>query len=243
MAEARNLPLIAIGVCIALLCSPAGRAQATRPSCLPVAVDTTGGTFSYTVRIESGAVTCAIARQVARDAADWPVGAAGWRCTIGQHPDSWAFSCAHGAAVVDAYGPTRERSPWVTAEAKLRIGLLEPRATLGLVLRSVRVRSCGTLRPWVVADYERVDGATLTVGEGRPSPCANLGVAPRLAVWRIHGNPALLFEFCSPSGCARLWGDYALDWREGDVGITLLTHGLAQGELLSIAQSMAAVPA
>ena len=73
--------------------------------------------------------------------------------------------------------------------------------------------------------------------------CANLGVAPRLAVWRIHGSSASLIEFCAPTGCARLWGDYALDWRERGIQITLQTHGLSQRQLLTIARSMTVVHA
>ena len=44
-------------------------------------------------------------------------------------------------------------------------------------------------------------------------------------------------------GEARLSGDYALDWHESGLGINLFTHGLRQAELLTIARSMATVPA
>ena len=56
-------------------------------------------------------------------------------------------------------------------------------------------------------------------------------------------SPASLIEFCAPTGCARLWGDYALDWRERGIQITLLTHGLSQRQLLTIARSMTVVRA
>jgi hypothetical protein len=131
----------------------------------------------------------------------------------------------------------------VIAQARTRIGLLAPRTrTVGLEVLRVRVRSCGR-RKWVTADYRRADHATLTVGEGRPHTCANLGVSPQLAVWRIHGSRAHLIEFCAPVGCSRITGDYALDWRERGIQITLLGHGLRQRELFEIAQSMTVVPA
>jgi hypothetical protein len=234
---------------LALSLTPAGHGTGTAgQGCMPVSVVTTVGTFTYAVRVEAGAVGCGAARAAVRDVADWPpdgdrTGSAGWRCSIGQDPGSWAISCARGKAVVRAYGPVRERDPWVVAQARTRIGLLAPRArTVGLEPRSVRVRSCGS-RKWVTAEYRRVDGATLTVGEGRPHTCANLGVSPQLAVWRIHGRPARLIEFCAPAGCSRLTGEYALDWRERGIQITLLTHGLRQRELLTVAKSMKVVPA
>ena len=234
----------------ALSLTSAGRATVTAgKGCMPVSVATTLGTFTYAVRVEAGAAGCGAARAAVRDVADWPPdgddgsGAAGWRCSIGQDPGSWAISCARGEALVRAYGPVREHDPWVIAQARTRLGLLAPRTrTVGLVLQSVRVRSCGS-RKWVTADYRRSDGATLTVGEGRPYTCANLGVSPQLAVWRIHGRPARLVEFCAPAGCSRLTGEYALDWRERGIQITLLTHALRQRDLLTIAQSMTVVPA
>jgi hypothetical protein len=234
----------------ALSLTSAGRATVTAgKGCMPVSVATTLGTFTYAVRVEAGAAGCGAARAAVRDVADWPPngddgsGAAGWRCSIGQDPGSWAISCARGDALVRAYGPAREHDPWVIAQARTRLGLLAPRTrTVGLELRSVRVRSCGS-RKWVTAEYRRADGATLTVGEGRPHTCANLGVSPQLGVWRIHGSPAHLSEFCAPAGCSRFTGDYALDWRERGIQITLLTHGLRQRDLFTIAQSMTVVPA
>jgi hypothetical protein len=242
--------LVALGVCTALmLCSAAvARGQRVGKRCMPVSIENRLGTVTYTVENEAGAVGCELARSVVRDAAAGPpgadeAGAAGWRCAVGQDPRSWAISCARAGAIVRAFGPVREHDPWAVAEARMRIGLLAPASTVGLVLRQVRLRSCGGLRKWLRADYTRADGATLTVAEGRPYTCANLGVSPRLAVWRIHGSAASLLEFCAPSGCARLSGEYALDWRERGVQVTLVTHGLRQRELLTIARSMAAVPA
>jgi hypothetical protein len=120
--------------------------------------------------------------------------------------------------------------------------MLAPTSTVGLVVSHVRVRGCGDTFKWVVAEYTRQDGATLTIGEARPG-CGNIGIEPLLSVWRIHGQRAPLSEMCNPTGCSRLWGDYALEWSERGVGITLLTHGLTQRELLTIARSMTVVAA
>jgi hypothetical protein len=242
---------VVLGGCAALVLSPSatGRDQSADTSCLPISLKNPVGAYTYTVRIEAGSVGCGLARSVMRDAADWPPGAdegaaaTGWHCAVGQAPTSWAISCRRGGAVVRAYGPVRERDPWVIAEAQLRIGLLAPTSSGGLVLKRIRMRSCGSVRKWLEADYAGANGATLTVGEGRPYACANLGLAPQLAVWRVHGSPARLVEFCAPTGCSRLWGDYALTWRERGLQIVLLTHGLSQRELLTLAQSMTGVPA
>ncbi len=144
-----------------------------------------------------------------------------------------------------AYGPVREQNPWVTAAVRLTMRVLAPTSTLGLVLRDVRPRlHCDlTIKESLTADYARADGATLTIAEGKPYACGNLGNPPVLAVWRIHGHPASLTELCAPTGCARLWGEYALDWNERGDEIVLMTHGLRQRELLAIARSMTGVRA
>lgn len=231
----------------ALSSASAGGATAGK-TCQPISVANTLGTFTYTTRVDAGSVGCGLARSVLRDAADWPPGTdsavtSRWRCTVEQEPSPWAISCVHGGAVVRAYGPKRERDPWVIAAARSRIGVMAPASTAGLALRDVRLRSCGSAAKWLVARYSRADGARLTIAEGRPHTCANLGDSPRLAVWRLHGSPASLIEFCAPAGCARLSGDYALDWRERGIEITMLTHGLHQRELFAIAGGMTAVPA
>ena len=237
--------------CAALVLSSSatGGARSVGKGCLPISIQNALGTFTYVVRTEAAGVGCGLARAVVRDAADWPPGAdegaaaAGWHCTVGQEPTSWAISCSRGGAIVRAYGPVREHNPWVVAEARLRIGLLAPTSTVGLALVRIRLRSCGALRKWLEADYTRGDGATLTLAEGKPFVCANLGLSPLLSVWHINGSAARLAEFCAPTGCARLWGDYALGWREHGLQLTLLTHGLTQRELLTIARGMTAVPA
>jgi hypothetical protein len=216
---------------------------------MPVSVTTTDGTFTYSTEVMLGRVVCGVARAVLRDAADWPPGEEGtppgWRCTAGNGASwEWAISCTKGYAIVRAFGPVHELDPWVIAQVRLRIGLRAPNATAGLTLERLRLRGCGAgARPWLEADYRRGDGATLTIAEGRPYVCANLGLAPPLAVWSIDGNAARLVEFCAPTGCARLTGEYALDWRDDGLEVTLLTHGLDQHELLLIARSLRVAPA
>lgn len=240
---------VAFGTCVALVLSSSGTAGArtSGKACLPISIQNSLGTFTYLVRVEAGGVGCGLARAVVRDAADWPPGAdegaaaAGWHCTVGQEAASWAISCGRRGAIVRARGPVREHNPWVVAEARLRIGLLAPTSTVGLALVRIRLRPCGAVRKWLEADYMRADGATLTVAEGKPDTCSNLGLSPVLSVWHIHGNRAPLAEFCAPTGCARLWGDYALGWAERGLQVTLLTHALRQRELLTIARGMTAV--
>jgi hypothetical protein len=242
-----RVTVAATGAALALS-SPASSGHVAARGCLPISIANGSSTFTYSVRVEAGHVPCGLARAALRDAADWPPdddagGAAfGWRCKVGEDPSSWALSCARGAAIVRGYGPVRERRPWVIAQVRLRIGVLAPSASAGLTLGHIELRPCGKRR-WLVAHYRSAAGATLTIGEGRPNVCANLGVAPTLSAWRIHGQPARLLEFCAPAGCARATGEYALAWRERGLGINLLTHRLTEHELLAIARSMTVVPA
>jgi hypothetical protein len=233
-----------------LLTSPvSARAGHAPRACLPISVATTEGVFTYAVRVEGRPTACSAARAVLRDAADWPPGAdegeaaLGWNCVVGQSRWSWALSCSRGHRLVRGYGPRREHDPFVIAEARLRIGALAPSEPRGLAAHRWRARRCAPHTQEFQVDYARADGATLTVAEGRPYGCGNLGVAPQLAVWRVHGAAARLMEFCAPTGCARLTGDYVLDWRERGLEITLVTHRLEQRDLLAIARSMKPVPA
>jgi hypothetical protein len=243
--------LIAFSAMAALLPSAvaATRSDQAATTCLPISVATTRGVFTYAIRIEGAPVSCALARAVVRDAADWPPGAddraaaVGWHCLAGRARASWAVSCSRGRAIVRGYGPAPEHDPIVIAEARLRIGALAPQVTAGLASRRARVDRCALHARELRVDYARSDGATLVLVEGRPTACNNLGVAPTLAVWHVHGSPARLLEFCAPTGCARLIGDYALDWRERGLEITLVTHGLSQRELFAIARSMTPIAA
>lgn len=223
--------------------APAAQARGTGGgrSCLPVSVWTTTGVYTYTVRVERGGVSCGEARSVLRDAADWPPPVA-WHCAVGQNPAGWAISCTRGRAVVAAFGPVEERSPWVRAEARLRIGLRQPRETAGLALVAVRVeRRCGNVG-WVTASYRRGD-STVLIAEGRPTVCGNIGAAPVIAVWHIDGKPVRLVEFCAPTGCSRLEGDYGLDWFTGRLEVTILTSHVSQRQLLAVSKSLSPVPA
>jgi hypothetical protein len=224
-------------------------AERATKACLPISVATTRGVFTYDVRIEGRPMACSVARAVLRDAADWPPdadegrAAHGWNCVVGQSRASWALSCGRGHRLVRAYGPHREHDAFVIAEARLRMGALAPSTLQGLAARRWRGRRCAPRTKELEVDYARADGAALTVVEGRPYGCGNFGVAPQLAIWRVHGATARLLEFCAPTGCSRLTGDYVLDWRERGLEISLVTHRLEQRELLALARSMRPVPA
>jgi hypothetical protein len=239
---------LAILVCaLAVVSRSAGAGgEISDEECLPISVWTTSGTFTYTVRVETGNVHCRLARAVLRDAALWPpdeaAAAADWSCSVGGGSRAWAVSCVRGPAIVRAYGPARERDPWVIAAARLRVPVLAPSSTFGLALGGVRRLRCGNQHKFLKARYARSDGATLTIAEGESYACGNLGVAPVLTSWEVHGHPARLLEWCTPTGCARLSEDYALEWRERGIEVVLVTHKVRQRELLGIARSMTLVP-
>ena len=169
----------------------------------------------------------------------------GWQCQVGEDRGSWAISCTGRGSVIRAYGPIAHTGTWAQAAAQARIRVEIPRTTLGLSLtNAVGAKRCGGSEgpSWVYATYGRADGASLTVAEGRPYTCGQLGGPTLVAVWNIRGHAAGLSEYCGPTGCARISGQWALDWVEQGIEITLITGRLSQHELLAIAQSLSSLP-
>jgi hypothetical protein len=250
---------LAIGSIAAIVLAAAcvaGVAHAAATRCSSIAVTTpgaAGSAFSYRIEVSTGTLDCGAARSILRSAVTRPIFNSGpvatfdgWKCTLGASVEPWIVSCARGGVVARADGPEVERDPWLFAAASLTMPVLEPTAapSLGFVLRGVRPRGkCSNTVPEqeVVAGYGRSDGATIRFFESRP-PCGNLGVAPVLAHWRIHGHPAALLEYCTgPLGCSRTTGEYALHWQERGNDMTIVTHGVRQTELLALARSLAVV--
>lgn len=224
--------------------------------CSSIAVTTPGApgsVYSYRIHVSTSSADCGAARSILRSAVTRPVFGSGptatlegWKCKLWGSGQPWVVSCTRGAVVARAYGPVLVHDPWLFTAASLAMPVLEPTAapSLGFVLRSVRPKgSCTNTAPQqqAVAEYARWDGATVTVDEAKPQ-CGNLGLDPVLAHWRIHGSPATLLEYCiGPLGCSRTTGEYALHWQERGDDITILTHGLRQSELLTLATSMTVV--
>ncbi len=217
----------------------AGAARAAR-ACGTFSVLPMWTRYTYSVQVERGAVSCTDAMRTLYRAAN-DGSAAGWVCVVGQDRQSWAISCSRTSSVVRAYGPVAHAGTWSDAATYSHMVVGVPATTLGLKLESaVGAMRCGGMphRPWVIAMYRRPDGATLQVAEGRPYTCGQLGAPARVAVWNIDGHAAHLFEDCAPVGCARITGEWALDWVERGMEVTFMTHGLSQHELLAIATSM-----
>jgi hypothetical protein len=219
-------------------------------TCKPISVIAASGTYEYLVRIEEGTVTCTHARAVLVVAAGWP-GPPGWSCRVGTGGEPWAISCTRSGALIRAYGPRLVRAaatpaapnPWEAEAEKLSSFLYEPSFSAGLRLTGIELLpSCAGVKFTIAAYYGTTGGATLTIAEGAPQTCGQLGDPPRLATWWIHGHPASLSEFCAPTGCARTSGDYALDWRTQGREITLMTHNVGQHALLAVARSLRRVP-
>lgn len=207
------------------------------------------GTFAYVVRIESGTIACGPARAVLEAAASWP-GPNGWQCSPGTGEEPWGISCARAGNLIRAYGPTLVRAapapaaqdPWQLEAGQLGRFLLEPSFTAGLALTGIQLQPpCPGIKFTIVASYGTSGGTTLDIAEGNPVTCGQVGNPPRLATWWIHGHPVSLTEFCAPTGCARSSGDYALGWHEQGRGITLITHGFGQHQLLAVAKSFTRV--
>jgi len=253
---------VAIGLAAAALLAVTGAAEtasvaAASPEtiCSPIAVKTKfphPAVYTYRIGVSTGPSGCGAARSILRQALTRPLfgtGPAatvnGWRCALWTN-EAWTVSCARGATVARAYGPTLEQDPWLLAAASLTMRVLQPTSAsaLGFVLRGVKHKAeCSNSVPQqeVTASYEGAGGAKITIVEDKP-PCGNLGDSPVLAHWWIHGHPATLLEYCSgPPGCSRTTDEYALYWQEHGDDIVILTHGVRQSELLALARSMALV--
>jgi hypothetical protein len=202
--------------------------------------------YTYTVQIQRGNVPCGEARTVLyRSVEGPPFRSPGWQCQVGEARGSWAISCTGRGSVIRAYGPIAHTGTWAQAAAQAGIRVEIPRTTLGLSLtNAVGAKRCGGGKgpSWVYATYGRTDGASLTVAEGRPYNCGQLGVPALVAVWNIRGHAARLSEYCGPTGCARISGQWGLDWMERGMEITLITRRLDQHELLAIARSLTSLP-
>ncbi len=220
-------------------------------ACGVISVSASYGTFAYSVRVESGTTSCAVARSILAQAAsigDLRHRFRNWQCTAGQGSEAWGLSCRGKGSLIRAYGPdltgprTEYTDLWAPVAGQLEMPVLAPADAAGLLLSDVTPGvSCGKGQQWLTGTYTGFDGAELTIIEGKPYSCGNLGEPVVLAVWHIHGQPATLTEYCAPAGCARLTGDYALQWQEYGVSLLLTTHGFGQHELLAVARSMALV--
>lgn len=220
--------------------------------CASVSATTTEGTYSYDVRVERGTASCAVARRIVIEAIDAPPANTVWRCAIGSPGDAWALSCTKGASLVRAFGPTLTRvavalvppayDPWEREAEILGAFLYKPSFTAGLSLTLMTENGCRGSQFSVVADYGAGSSRALGVAESKPHACGNLGIPPRLAIWKIHGQPATLAEDCGPIGCSRLTGDYSLIWREDGREITLFTRNFGQHDLLAVARGFTRVP-
>lgn len=232
-------------------------AVASTTACSSIAVTTAqaapGSVYTYGIDVSSGSVDCGAARFILRAAVTGPAFTSGpsatidgWRCKLWGRGEPWVVSCAHGVVVARAYGPVLEHDPWLFTAASLTMPVFEPTATwsLGFVLRSAEPKgNCTNTVPQqqALASYGRRDGATITVWEAKPQ-CGNIGLDPVLAHWWIHGSPAALYEYCTgPLGCSRTTGEYALYWPERGVALAIVTHGVRQSELLTLARSMTVV--
>lgn len=87
-----------------------------------------------------------------------------------------------------AFGGTDER--WLRAADELTVPVLAPTKTLGMTLKGVRPQhvDCGETREQLDASYGAGEQQKLTILEGQPAYCADLGDAPVLGTYRVHGR-------------------------------------------------------
>ena len=228
--------MIAVALATVALAGTPGRA------CPPITVWVTGsGAFTYDVRIGRGAIACVDARSVLRRYVFAAVAPGGWVCFRGHSADLWAAACSKGGAVVRAYGPRRERSPWRIAAARLLMPVLAPEPPpVELRLSYVRpqqIDHCGAAKEQLTADYAQ-GKRELYVIEGRPRLCADAvdaRVAGRPLVQGVH---AVLYEVCDPVGCGRAAGPEVLLLRLHGVQVGLRTTGIGESDLLAIAATL-----
>lgn len=134
--------------------------------------------------------------------------------------------------------------PWAAAAAKLSMPVFAPTKTFGMTLKRVHPHEidCGPIQEELEAYYGAGERQKLTILEGKPQYCGDLGDAPLLATLRIHGKKASLYSYCQGTGCGRATNTYALFWRERGVQIALLSRGTPRAQLVQIANSLKLVP-
>ena len=134
-------------------------------------------------------------------------------------------------------------SRWTNAARDLDMPVLAPTKTFGMTLKRVRPQhiDCGEAKEQLDASYGAGEAQKLTIFEGKPFYCGDLGDAPVIAQLRIHGKKATLYEYCQGTGCRRATFRYALYWRERGIQIGLISRGTSRGRLVQLAQSMSLV--
>jgi hypothetical protein len=224
-----------------------------RNVCATKTASTAVGTFAYRIVVQRGSASCAAASRILGGIIDSTLQSGtvrqGWRCVVAQGRTDWAVECSRNRSLIRAYGPDYSGTPqypqnslWATAAAKVSMHALAPDSLLGLVVGNVQVETpCKKDQQWLTASYYSYSGESLTIYEGQPQLCGNLGDPPLLAVWHIKGATATLFENCAPIGCARQTGDYALAWSQDGTTILVMASRFGQHDLLAIARSFAIV--
>ena len=99
---------------------------------------------------------------------------------------------ALAASAATAVGGTDER--WLRAADELTMPVLAPTQTFGMALRRVRPQhvDCGEIEEQLDAYYGAGEQRKLTILEGQPFYCGDLGDAPFLGSYRVHGKRAAL---------------------------------------------------
>lgn len=153
-------------------------------------------------------------------------------------------TAAVAALLASAASAGAGSDPWAAAAAKLSMPVLAPAKTFGMTLKRVHPHAidCGPTQEELEAYYGAGERQKLTILEGKPYYCGDLGDAPLLATLRIHGRKASLYSYCQGTGCAKATHTYALYWRERGVQLALISRGTPRAQLVQIANSMAVVP-
>jgi hypothetical protein len=146
---------------------------------------------------------------------------------------------ALGAAT--AAGGADER--WQRAADELTMPVLAPSKTFGMTLRRVHPQhiDCGEIQEQLDAYYGAGEQQKLTILEGQPYYCGDLGDAPFLGTYRVHGKKASLYSYCQGTGCQRASYTFALLWRERGIQVVLISRGTPRRQLLQLARSMTPV--
>jgi hypothetical protein len=151
-----------------------------------------------------------------------------------------AASLAAIAALALTALATAGSDPWAAAAAKLTMPVLAPTSTPGMSLKRVVPHSvdCGKITEELEAYYGAGEAKKLTILEGKPSYCGDIGDAKVLGVYRVHGKKATLYDYCQGRGCAKARLRYDLVWREQGIQVQFISRGTSRSGLLTIARSM-----
>jgi hypothetical protein len=148
-------------------------------------------------------------------------------------------------------GAWTKDDPWPAIGRQVGFTVYEPSDVLGLPLTSVEAIPCGSTRSWVLASYERGQGADrrgVRLYEGKPDLCGDPGEHALVGEVAVNGTTVPLYVYarggqCDGGACTVDDGFengflVFLQPAANGTRVALDTHHVTQDELVRVASSL-----